>query len=293
MTVDSYCQTQHLMAPAMSTEYPIIQEDVHRRLNQEQQRALDLASDEERETARTMVSRLHVEIGHSDARGIIKSLRRKHTRRPIIATAQKFSCSACEESQRRRLRSVAARVLHELGICLQSDQFEWRHPVLNLHVLGTIMVDAGRRAASVTIQRVMDTEHGLDNMTGELMLNTVLNHCIKYYGKSNIIRTDPEGAFSRSGFSTWSCCQECMGKHWIPSNKQQHVWLEELLTVSQFKKSSMSARLFTKTCIEILDSLRGRCCCERHRQTSRFVRIILLLSTVLQLWTKLQSSVSV
>ena len=32
--------------------------------------------------------------------------------------------------------------------------------VLNLHVLGTIMVDAGSRAASVTIQRVMDTEHG-------------------------------------------------------------------------------------------------------------------------------------
>ena len=169
---------------------------------------------------------------------------------------KKFSCSACEESQRRRLRSVAARVLHELGTCLQSDQFEWRHPLLNPHVLGTIIVDAGRRAASVTIQRVMDTEHGLDNMTGELKLNTLLNHCIKYYGKPNIIRTDPEGAFSRSGFSTWSCCQECMGKHWIPSNRQQHVWLEELLTVSQFKKSSMSARLFTMTCIEIVDSLR-------------------------------------
>ena len=28
------------------------------------------------------------------------------------------------------------------GTCLQLDQFEWRHPVLNLHVLGTIMGDA-------------------------------------------------------------------------------------------------------------------------------------------------------
>ena len=37
MTVDSYCQTQHLVAPAKSTENPIIQEDVHRRLNQEEQ----------------------------------------------------------------------------------------------------------------------------------------------------------------------------------------------------------------------------------------------------------------
>ena len=88
---------------------------------------------------------------------MIDSLRRRHAQRLIIATAKRFSCSACEESQRRRLRPVAARVLHEPGTCLQADQFEWRHPVLNLHVLGTIMVDAGSRAASVTIHRVMDT----------------------------------------------------------------------------------------------------------------------------------------
>ena len=146
----------------MSTDdYPVIQEDAHRRLSEEEQRALDLAAEEERETARTLVSRLHFEPGHSDLRGMIDSLRRKHAHRLIIATAKKFSCNACEESQRRRLRTVAARVLREPGIRLQVDQFEWRHPVLNLHVLGTIMVDAGSRAASVTIHRVMDTEHGL------------------------------------------------------------------------------------------------------------------------------------
>ena len=113
----------------------------------------------------------------------------------MTATAKRFRCSACEESQGRRLDKVAARVLHEPCTCLQIDQFEWKYPVLNLHVLGTIMVDAGSRAASVTIQRVMDTEHGLGNVTGEIMLNTLLDHWIKYYGKPNIVRTDPEGAF--------------------------------------------------------------------------------------------------
>ena len=107
---------------------------------------------------------------------MIGSLRRKHAHRLIIATAKKFSCSACEESQRRRLLPVAARVLHEPSTCLQVDQFEWKHPVFNLHVLGTIMVDAGSRAASLTIHRVMGTEHGLGNVTGEIMLNTLLNH---------------------------------------------------------------------------------------------------------------------
>ena len=142
--------------------------------------------------------------------------------------------------------------------------------MLNLHVLGTIMIDAGSRADSVRIQRVMDTEHGLGNVTGDIMLNTVLNHWMNYYGKPNTVKTDP----------TRSCCHEypsvltvilwtrlgkleCWGKQWIPSNRQQHVWLEELLTVSQFKKSSKSALPLTTTCCtEIEDSLRGSCCWE-------------------------------
>ena len=172
MTIDS---KNHLVAPAVSTDdYPVIQDDAHRRLSEEEQQALDLATEEERETVRTIVSRLRIELGHSDPRGMINSIRRKHAHRLIIAAAKKFICSACEESQRRRLRPVAARVLQEPGTCLHVDQFEWRHPVLNLHVLGTIMVDAGSRAASVIIH--------------------------KYYGKPDIVRTDPEGAFRNQGF---------------------------------------------------------------------------------------------
>ena len=185
--------------------------------------------------------------------------------------------------------------------------FEWRHPVLNLHVLGTIMVDAGRRAASMTIHRVMDTEHGLGNVTGEIILNTLLNHWIKYYGKPDFVITDPEGASRDQGFRRGLAAksirqllivgmrlgkQECLEKHWIQSNRQQYVWLKEHLTVSQVKKPLMSAPLLTTICIEIEDSLRGRFCWERHRQTSRFVKILIWLSAVSRLWTKLQSSVS-
>ena len=94
MTVDS---KSHVLAPAVSTgDYPVIQEDAHRRLSKVEQQALDLATEEERETAGTIVSRLHVELGHSDPRGMIDSLRRKHAHRLIIAVAKKFSCSACE-----------------------------------------------------------------------------------------------------------------------------------------------------------------------------------------------------
>ena len=208
---------------------------------------------------------------------MIDSLRRKHAHRLIIAVAKKFSCSACEESHRRRLRPVAARVLHEPGTCLQVDQFEWKHPVLSLHVLGTIMVDAGSRAASVTIHRVMDAEHGLGNVTG-VMLATLLNHWVRYYGKPDIVRTDPEGAFRDQGFRRGLAAKSirldidpgdaswktgCLGKPLIQSNSQQFVWLGELLTMSRFKKIFDALQL-TMTYIQTEDSLRGSCCWERH-----------------------------
>ena len=247
---------------------------------------LDLASEAERETARTLVSRLQLELGFSCPRGI-GSLRRKHAHRRIIATAKEFSCGACEESQERRLHAVAAQVLHELGTCLEVDQFEWKHPVLKLHVLGTIMVDAGCRAASVTIQRVMDTEHGLGDVTSEIMLNTLLNHWIKYCGKPNIIRTDLEGAFRDQGFRRGLAAKSIRldidlgDASWKTGvlGKTLDVWLEELLTVSQLKKSLMSAlRLASKSRILSVAAAAGK--------TSRFFG-----SCSVKLWTRLQSSV--
>ena len=42
----------HLVAPAVSIDdYPVIQEDAHRRLSEEEQQALDLATEEERENS--------------------------------------------------------------------------------------------------------------------------------------------------------------------------------------------------------------------------------------------------
>ena len=88
----------------------------------------------------------------------------------------------------------------ELAHVFNLINFEWRHPVLTPHVLGTIMVDAGSRAASVTIHRVMDTENGLGSVTSEIMLNTLLNNWVKDHGKPDIVRTDPEGACRDQGF---------------------------------------------------------------------------------------------
>ena len=59
------------------------------------------------------------------------------------------------------------------------------------------------------------------------------------------------------------------------------------------KKSLMNAPRLTMTYIEIQDLLRGGCFKERHRQTSQLAKILIWLSAVSKLWTKLQNSVSV
>ena len=121
----------------------------------------------------------------------------------------------------------------------------------------------------------MDTEHCLGYATGEIMLNTLLISGSNTMANQTLSEPIQKELFEIRGsdvvllprvsgltliLGTRPGKQDCLGKHWIPSNSQQCAWLEQLLTVSQFKKSLMNALLLTTTYIEIEDSLRGSCC---------------------------------
>ena len=110
--------------------------------------------------------------------------------------------------------------------------------MLNLHVLGTIIVDAGCRAASVTIHRVVDTEHGLGKVTSEIMLTTLLNHWSSTMANQILSEPIKEELFEIKDFDvvclprayvltlilgTRPGKQECLGKPLIQSNSQQFV----------------------------------------------------------------------
>ena len=92
---------------------------------------------------------------------------------------------------------------------------------------------------------------------GEIMLNTTQNNRTKNSGKPNVIRTDREGAFRDQAFRRGLAAKsirldtdpgDASWKRGVLGNTlQQNAWLEELLTVSQFKKSSMSALLLATT----------------------------------------------
>ena len=91
---------------------------------------------------------------------------------------------------------------------------------------------AGSRVASVTIHRVMDTERGLGNVTGKIMLNTLLNHRSSTVASQALSEPIHEELFEIKDFDvvwlsrayvstlisgTRPGKQECLGKHWIPS----------------------------------------------------------------------------
>ena len=170
------------------------------------------------------------------------------------------------------------------------------------------MVDAGSRAASVTIQKVMDTEHGLGKVIGEFMLNTSLNHCIQYYGKPNIVRTDPDGAFRNQGFRRGLVAKSIRFDLDGSASWKISVLEETLDTikhaairVGRRTLDSVSIQAIFDECTVARNDLHGNRGFSPWQlllgktQSDKPIceKILILLSAVLKLWTRLQSSVSV
>ena len=130
----------------------------------------------------------------------IEALRKRKAHPAIIAAAKLFRCSACMESERRKLRPMASEKIYKPGEHLSGDQFEWVHPTEDIRVLGTILADIGSRTAVVKIQRQGGVNENLGNITGQMATETLRTHWTKFYGRPVMFHTDPEGCFSSNEF---------------------------------------------------------------------------------------------
>ena len=124
-------------------------EDPQRKLTIGEQAVWDALPDVERKIDDATVAKLHSDLGHSSIRQMIGSLRTRKAHPSIIAAAKLYHCSACYESERRRLRPVTSGNIYAPGSHLAGDQFEWVHPTKDVRVLGTIFVDNGSRTAVI------------------------------------------------------------------------------------------------------------------------------------------------
>ena len=100
--------------PAMPTET-----EPWRPMTEAEKTAWDALSPEEREVCDALVHRLHRELGHSDIRGMVDSLRQHHAHPTVLAAAKLMQCTACQESARLKSRPVSSGKIMEPGAVLQ------------------------------------------------------------------------------------------------------------------------------------------------------------------------------
>ena len=157
----------------------------------------------ENEKIAALVHRLHRELGHSDIRGMVDSLRQNRAHPTVLAAAKLMHCTACQESARMLSRPVTSGKVMEPGAVLQMDNFFWKHPLKEVHVKGTLLVDASSRAAVIRIWRTAPRQELLGNVSASEARQILQESWFKFYGRPETVMTDPEGCFRERLFREW------------------------------------------------------------------------------------------
>ena len=162
-------------------EHPVVPERTEpwRPLTENEKNAWNALSPEEKEVCYALVHRLHRELGHSDIRGMVDSLRQN------------------------RARPVTSGKVMEPGAVLQMDNFYWKHPLKEVHVTGTLLVDASSRAAVIRIWRTAPRQELLGNVSALEARQMLQESWFKFYGRPETVMTDPEGCFRERLFREW------------------------------------------------------------------------------------------
>ena len=96
--------------PSKVEEHLVVSERTEpwRLLTETEKNAWDALSPEEREVCDALVHRLHRELGHSDIRGMVDSIRQNRAHPTVLAAAKLMHCTACQESARMLTRLVTS-----------------------------------------------------------------------------------------------------------------------------------------------------------------------------------------
>ena len=142
-------------------------------------------------------------IENLDIRGMVDSLRQNRAHPTVLAAAKLMHCTACQESARMLSRPVTSGKVMEPGAVLQMDSFYWKHPLKEVHVKGTLLVDASSRAAVIRIWRTAPRQELLGNVSASEARQMLQESWFKFYGRPETVMTDPEGCFRERLFREW------------------------------------------------------------------------------------------
>ena len=174
-----------------------------RPLTENEKFAWNALSSSDKEVCDALVHRLHRELGHSHIRGMVDSLRQNRAHPTVLAAAKLMHCTACQESARMLSRPGTSGKVMEPGAVLQMDNFCWKHPTKEVHVRGTLLVDASSRATVIRIWKTEPRQELLGNVSSLETRKMLQESWFKFYGRPEVVMTDPEGCFRDHLFREW------------------------------------------------------------------------------------------
>ena len=164
----------------------------------------------------------------------------------------------------------------EPGAVLQMDNFYWKHPTKEVHVKGTMLVDASSRAAVVRIWRTAPRQELLGNVSASEARQVLQESWFKFYGRPETVMTDPEGCSGERLFPEWLASKNAK---WDPQPAEA-AWrigiLDKVLDVLKNAATRAAKRAPEDTSCEALfdDCTEAHNELHRHRGYSPFQLLI-------------------
>ena len=188
---------------------------------------------------------LHAATGHSSVRNMIQALQRRGASKAVMDQARNFRCSVCEEKQKVNFKHAASlEPLPPKLATISADGGKWEHPQSKEEYEFAVIIDEGSRFRVARVMKVGKKQ----TMNAAMFLSYLREGWIQYFGKPNVLRLDPAGAFR--SHSVESFCDEnemyldiIPGEaHWQLGTCEQAVkGLKELMTKLVEHEPTMSA----------------------------------------------------
>ena len=129
---------------------------------------------------------------------MIQSLKRRGVHPAILAEAERFKCSVCQERSRPQPRNVAALEPQPAKFhTVSADMGHFIHPVNGEHIQFIMLVDEGCRFRVSRIGVRGKQKH----VSGAQFISVFKEAWISYFGCPLTLRVDPDGSFRSHGLS--------------------------------------------------------------------------------------------
>lgn len=177
---------------------------------------------------------LHSSTGHTNIRNMIQALQRRGASARVMKLAKEFQCPVCDEKKRINTKHVASlEVIPPKLSTISADGGKWTHPFTNEDYEFAAIIDEGSR---FRVARILK-QGRKQTMNAAQFIDYLREGWIQYFGKPQVLRLDPAGAFRSKEIESFCDANDVMldvipgEAHWQIGTCEQAVkGLKEVMT---------------------------------------------------------------